>query len=333
MTNHDNPDNKASGGKQSQATGDSIARLMRLAGPRPAIPGDVQDRVHDRVRKEWQGTLVRRRTFRWSLPVVLAAAVVLAVALYTREPEVQLAPIATIALVEGPSSMSGYPLSPGERVYPGDLIETGSRGVALRVNNGLSLRLAAGTNATLGSIDELTIRSGKIYADTGASTGEDVSITVHTRIGSATDTGTRFAVSYLGGKMSVAVREGRVDVSDQRTSYIAEAGERVTLQPNEEAVYEGVASYDPSWDWASALAPVFDIENRSALEFLEWAARETGRELVFESDRVRFAAMGTRLHGSVAGFTPAEAIDTVLPTTRFEHRLDDGNLIVGYRTP
>jgi hypothetical protein len=237
----------------------------------------------------------------------------------SRAPEVRVTPIATVALVDGDSGTGG--LSLGDAIYPGDSLATGQRGVALTVNSGLSLRLDAGTTASFDSVEELTLRSGRVYVDTGQSVYGDPSLAVHTSVGSARDIGTRFAVALVDGDMRVAVREGRVDVSGKQGSYTAEAGDLLTLQPGADVARGKISVYDSSWDWAAALAPAFDIENRSLLDFLKWAARETGKELVFEHDDARLAAMKTRLHGSVSGFTPTEAIAPVLSTTSFAYRV------------
>src|SRR5918995_3898696 len=110
MANRHNSDSGASGGGASQTPGnDSIAELVRLAGPRPEVPPQVQQRVYEAVQTEWRGTLRQRRTFRWGVPVALAAAVLLAVALTGRGPEVRVAPpIATVVFVDGDA---GSPVS------------------------------------------------------------------------------------------------------------------------------------------------------------------------------------------------------------------------------
>jgi hypothetical protein len=302
---------------------------MRLAGPRPSIPEAVRVRVHDAVRQEWQKNVVRRRALHWGFPFALAAAVVIAVALNSRSPEVGIAPIATVALIDGQGEPSDSRWAPGDEIYPGDSVASGRQGIALAIANGLSLRLAAGTTATFDAIDEITVTSGKVYADSGASIDSERSITIHTHLGSATDTGTQFAVTYLGGKMSIAVREGSVDVSDYRGTYTAEAGDRLTLQPDSEVAFERIPISGSSWNWAVELAPAFDINNRPLMDFLKWAARETGKELVFENDKVRTAASVTRLRGSVAGFSPPEAIAAVAPTTRFAWSVDERQITIG----
>ena len=329
MRKHDESGNGARGGKRATPAGDSIAELLRLAGPRPAVPPDVEQRVHDAVRAEWRSTVRQRRALRWSVPIALAAAIVLAVALVTRGPEVRTAPIATVAVVDSDTGVLANGLSPGDAVYPGDEIATGDFGAALAANNGLSLRLDVGTSITLESAEELILRTGRIYADTGEAMYSESSITVRTGVGTAMDIGTRFAVAFLDGEMSVAVREGKVDVSGDRGSYTAEAGDMLTLTPNADVVFEELAPYDSSWAWAEALAPTFDLENRTLLDFLQWAARETGRELVFEDGTARLSARTTRLHGSVSDFTPSEALESVLPTTRFKYRLNTQQIVIG----
>jgi len=320
-------------GNGASDANDSIAELVRLAGPRPEVPPQVQQRVHDAVHAEWRSALRQRRTLRWGVPVALAATVILGVALSSRGPEVRIAPIATVALVDANDSPAKG-LSIGDPIYPGEAIATDDFGVALTVSNGLLLRLDAGTEATLDSSEELTLHMGRIYADTGQGIYGDSSITIRTSVGSATDIGTLFAVTHLDGDMSVAVREGRVDVSGSGGSYTAEAGDMLTLKPNDDVVFDKVPPYDSAWKWAEALAPSFEIENRTILDFLKWVARETGRELVFEDDDARIAAMGNWLRGSVSDFTvsdfpTSEAIESVLATTKLEYRVDERRIVIG----
>jgi hypothetical protein len=315
--------------EKSANTNDSIAELVRLAGPRPDVPPHVQQRVHAAVHAEWRSTLRRRWTLHWGMPLALAATVILGIALSNRSPEIKAAPIATVALIDGGDRLASG-LATGDPIYPGDAIATGEFGVALTGNRGLVLRLDAGTDATFESSEKLTLRNGRIYADTGQSIYGGTSVTIRTSVGSVTDVGTLFAVTHSDGDMSVAVREGRVDVSGSAGSYTAEAGDLLTLKQNDVA-FDKLPPYDSSWQWAEALAPSFDIESGTLLDFLRWAARETGKELVFENDDARVAATGTRLHGSISGLTPSEAIESVLPTTKFGsgYRIDERRIVIG----
>ena len=89
-----------------------------------------------------------------------------------------------------------------------------------------------------------------------------------------------------------------------------------------------LAPHSTYWSWAAELAPTFDIENKSLMDFLDWASREAGMELVFASDELRMAAMRTELHGSVEGFAPIEAIESVLATTAFTYRIEQGKVVI-----
>ena len=106
------------------------------------------------------------------------------------------------------------------------------------------------------------------------------------------------------------------------------AGERLRLAGSGDPIVEAVEPHDPYWNWTTALAPVFDIENKSLLDFLRWAARETGRELVFEDNELRMSAMRTDLHGSVADFEPLEALESVLATTNFRYRILADRIVI-----
>ncbi|HEX7061036.1 MAG TPA: FecR family protein [Woeseiaceae bacterium] len=295
---------------------DSIAWLMRLAGPRPAVPADVRARVHAAVRSEWRGVRARRRVVRWSAAAALAASIVLAVALDGHLLLTDDGPVARIAV----ASASANGLAVGDAVHAGDSITTGASGMALDFDDGLSLRLAARTTATIDAADEVSLVNGRLYVDTGSSIARaERAIIVHTEAGSATDHGTQFAVGYAGGAMTVAVREGQVDVSARQASYTTKAGEKLVLAPGEPPAYQAVAPHDDSWAWAAALAPEFDSNNRPVSDFLAWAARETGRKVVFRSDAARVAAMTIRLRAPLSGFTPAEAIEAVAPTVPSLH--------------
>ncbi|HEY5810959.1 MAG TPA: hypothetical protein VIT67_23510, partial [Povalibacter sp.] len=71
--------------------------------------------------------------------------------------------------------------------------------------------------------------------------------------------------------------------------------------------------------WATNIAPVFDIERQPLSEFLEWVARETGKQLVYATPEVRARAEQLILRGSVSNLPPEQAFAAVLATTPFTH--------------
>jgi len=308
---------------------DTLAMLMELAGPRADIPADLERRVHANVLEEWRAATGTRRAMRWAVPMALAATILVAITIGLRTPELPMLPIGTISMVADVNSENGQSFTAGEAVYAGDVLATNANdGMSVLLNGDISLRIAAGTSVRLDRVDEITLLSGQVYADSGDRIYRDRHITIHTDSGSATDIGTQFSVSHDRGETRVAVREGRVDVTADAASFTALAGDRLTWQADGEVLTDQVAAYDSSWQWATSLAPGFDIENRSLLDFLKWAARETGKTLEFSNDEVRLAAMGTKLFGSVADLTPDEAVATVLMTTQFQYRIDEQSITI-----
>jgi ferric-dicitrate binding protein FerR (iron transport regulator) len=339
---------KTSQGYSTDRDDETMQRLLRLAGPRAPIAEDIEARVYENVRREWQAAskppdgarvyqfvrrewekdATRRRYRRWALPAALAASMVLALTVVLQpQPSVpERMPIGTIAKVLG----DGAALPDlGQPVRAGDVLATGNgQGLSVLIDNVESLRLDQNTTIAVVASNEFTLQSGRVYADTGDLMYRDRGMIIHTAIGSVTDVGTQFAVGVTDDRLDVAVREGRVDVSRSADEFVAVAGERLRLGHGEQAIVDALAPNDAFWNWTTALAPVFDIENKSLLEFLRWVARETGRELVFEDNELRMSAMRTDLHGSVADFEPLEAVESVLATTNFRYRILADRIII-----
>ncbi len=106
-------------------------------------------------------------------------------------------------------------------------------------------------------------------------------------------------------------------------------GERMTLDQNNVGNVSKIDSYDEYWNWVADLAPEFDIEkNRSLFNFLEWAARETGRELIFEDDELRMSAMRDDVFGRISNLTPDEALLAILPVTSVRYKIEPGKIAI-----
>jgi cytochrome c-type biogenesis protein CcmE len=303
---------------------DLVARLMQFAGPRPPIRADLQARVHDKVQLAWLSSLPRRRANRWAVPLALAASIIVAIALTLRPSDTPLRTIGTVARVVG-----GTAMTVGQNVHPGDTLRTiAGQGISVSLPAGLSLRIDEKTSLRLDGHNEFTLLSGQVYADSGQQIYRDRHVTIHTATGSVTDIGTQFAVQVVDDDLAVAVREGKVDIAAGQKTHTALAGDKLLLKADEEVVVDQISANDDSWQWAEALAPSFDSKDKSVMDFLKWAARETGKELVFTSDEARMAAMKAKLHGPVSDFTPHEATEAVLSTTTFDYQIDDHQIII-----
>ena len=169
---------------------------------------------------------------------------------------------------------------------------------------------------------------GRVYADTGQFIYRDGGLKIATEFGLVTDVGTQFSVATTNQSLDVAVREGRVDVQNDSGSYAARMGEQLTLVQGETATIAELDTHDDYWDWIVELTPAFDMTNKSLLDFLKWAARETGRDLQFESDESRMFAMRTDVHGSIEGLTPEEALEAILATTSVRYQIADDKIVI-----
>jgi hypothetical protein len=330
MTNERNTENMTLPGESTQRDDVAFATLMSLAGPRAEVPLDIEHRVRENVRDEWRRLTRTARTMRWAVPTAIAASLVMAVgiSINTQSPMVLAPVVGEVALVAGVGTAS---FSVGDKVRIGDTLKTADeQGASVALRGDISLRIAAGSEVRVDALDEYTLIAGQVYIDTGERIYPDSHITINTQYGSATDIGTQFSVSFDGALMDVAVREGRVNVTDSQETYAAEAGFHLALQSGATAVVDPMAIHDPSWEWAVALAPTFEIDNESLLDFLKWAARETGKQLVFSGNDVRLAAMGIKLKGSLANLTPIEAAESVLASTKFTYHIDQTTISIAW---
>lgn len=334
--------------KLSERDESALASLLRLAGPRAPVPDETEARVYERVRRAWEeanpersedrvyatvrrewrrdGSRLRTGTRQRLLSLALVAAVALAVGLWIRPPaDDSPLPAAAGIVVRA----VGNTLATGTELHVGDTVRTDAgEGLSIRLADAESLRVDENTQVTIVAPNRFDLESGRVYADTRDRIYRDRGIVVETTFGVVRDVGTQFSVTAGPAANGVDVREGRVDVERAGHTLVAIAGERLRLADDGTPSIEPISPYDPYWDWATALAPSFDSDDKSVLDVLRWAARESGRELVFEDPDLRLAAMRVDLHGSVEGFDPLEAVASTLATTRFRHRIEADRIVI-----
>jgi hypothetical protein len=119
------------------------------------------------------------------------------------------------------------------------------------------------------------------------------------------------------------VREGQVRLRRASGTESAGAGTELIVPESGPVARQAVSTHGRQWSWVEALAPEFEIEDRSLRDFLQWIARETGRELVIADDHARSVIERTQLHGSVRGLTPLEALGRVLRATSLRFDLHE----------
>ncbi len=231
--------------------------------------------------------------------------------------------IATVARVTGGVEYRArqdgawQPLQVASTLRPGAEIRTATDGrVALHLSDGLDLRLDAATSLAMNDLDTAQLAAGRVYVDTGAAGAGSRDFVISTALGQVRHLGTQYMAGLdRGGGLAVAVREGSVAVEGRREPLVARAGESLSVGRDGRVVRGTVATQDEQWAWAQSIVPGYAIDGRSLDEFLGWAARETGRQLVYSSADAAREAERIKLKGSVSGLPPEAAVAAVLTTT------------------
>jgi len=301
-----------------------VAALLRAAGPRP-VPGPAaRAAVQAAVEAQWRAAVAaRRRRPRYTAWAAAAGIAVAAVAVWVARPALD-ARHETVAFVA--RSVGDVELDRGDgrwttlaatdSIASGARLRTSSGGrAALSLSNGLELRLDGRSLVALDDAKRATLTQGAVYVDSGnAPAGGTADFVLGTPAGSVRHLGTQYEARLLDGGLQVGIREGRVRVSVAAGDVIGDAGERLTVAGNR-IERARLAPNAADWNWTSEVTPPFSIEGRSVEAFLVWAARETGRTIVYATPDAARQARTVTLSGSVEGLAPDAAVTAVLSTT------------------
>ena len=279
-----------------------LAGVLRAAGQRPRPPADVATAVRSAVLAEWRHVVAERkaRTRRLRIRWSLAAAIVLgiggiAAAILQTPGDV----IANVARTEGDVSVvagwsaRGRAAFQGQALRSGQQVLTGDSGrVALELAR-LSVRLDHATQVALVDPTHIKVARGSVYLDSGSGSPGASLLHVETPAGEIHHVGTQYAVRVLPSGVELAVREGKVELDTPgKLPEVATAGQRLDVSAAGSVARSTLRPDDAYWSWASSTAPQFDISGRKLSEFLSWAARESGRELVYATPQSAAAPFG-----------------------------------------
>lgn len=226
-----------------------------------------------------------------------------------------------------PLGRSTGPIVAGTRVRA-----TPNGRAALTMQSGVSVRIDASSELTLVSASALELDRGTAYVDTGTQAPAGT-FRVMTALGRIEDAGTQFEVVASDGSLRVRVRDGVVQIEDGAGNALpGAAGEQIWLDAEGNTLRSFVPTYGADWAWVETLAQPPDTQGEPLLELLQWVARETGRDLGFDTPTTASRAGTTVISVSAGGLMPMEALDVVLSTTRFDYSLRrDGTILVAPR--
>ena len=329
---------------------DAVEALLEKAAPRPVPPAKDERIVREAVRAEWQAVTGRHRTRRRMRQFAFAATVLLGVVIglnSLRVTSVQPVQVATIDNDRGSIYLVGEQslleeTSDLSAVYAGQVIETGDdAGLSLSWGNGGSLRIDEKSRVEFRSENEVYLRSGQVYYDSGqpmaAITGSAVetmaaisgsSLEIDTEFGRVRHLGTQYMTTVAGQDLVVRVREGRVAVDGAYTDEaVAEAGQQMTLTGGARSSTLAIDGHGATWAWVEELAPVVDMQGRSTYEFLQRVSRETGLALEFESPEAEARARAGELRGTIEA-DPRTELALRMAGEDLDYRIDGGSIYV-----
>lgn len=319
---------------------DDIEKVLQSAGAREKPPAAVERAVRDSLRAEWRAMVGERRGLqRRRIGLALAAGLVAtAIGIWVAipRPVVSGAELGRIAVAaEGLRVKTGLfsswePAEAGQLLTAGDAVESGPAGRgALALGGGVSARLDGGTRVTLASSTELVLDRGALYIDAGPEPTATSHLDVSTPAGTVRHVGTQYEVRLIGSGVRLRVREGRVEwTSTAGTVAQGRSGEQLTIAGDGSVEREATAPYGDSWAWIEAATPGIELEGLRLSHFLDWAAREVGREIRFDRPETAREAESIVLHGSVSGLTPEQALAAVLATTRVRATISGSQIAV-----
>ena len=324
--------------RTAAGTGDPVADLVRLAAGRKPAPAETAERVKAAVRTRWQAEAHRRRRRRGRRLALAAAAAAIAlvvVGLVIRRGQVSSPAAHVVSLDRGAwhRPAAGHPATPlevGQTVHAGHKIATGAEGrLALALASGPSVRLDVDTRVSILSDAALRLEQGAVYVDADPAAGSaGKPAEILTDWGVIRDVGTQFEVRLLERSLRVRVREGLIVLEGAGPAHEVPSGIQLDVARDGTVARMEISPHGPEWEWVESIAPMIDLEGKTAEEFLQWIARERAWTLRFSDAVVAGSASRTSLSGSLDGLTLDEALDVVLPTCQLDHRLEGGTLVI-----
>lgn len=318
-----------------------IEELLQQVGSRHEPAADVMNEVRQAVHAEWQATVRARKRQRF-IGYAMAAGVAcaaLAAAYTLRTVAPSSISVASVARIDGHLSVGDNESEAvGGRITVGSTVRTAADSrAAFDFGNGVSVRADANSSFTVASVDTLLLERGALYVDAAGNANGAAGrseLKIDTSAGSVRHLGTQYQVREQHDDVIVAVREGRVEISGAHGKNVGDAGEQLHLSQNGNVQRSRISPQDASWQWAVSTAPTFKIADQSLATFLSWAARETGRKLVYESPAAESLARSVKLSGSIDGLNAEAALAAVLPTTSLRwHKTEDESIHIGVAAP
>jgi ferric-dicitrate binding protein FerR (iron transport regulator) len=320
-------------------------RVLRTGLQVNPLSAEAMSRIRTATEAEWRANvewrakveLPSRRWLPYAAAASLFALAVLVGLLFMgplgRPDHGELA--AHLVRFEAPGVVEVHVLRADSSLTEGAVLRSGrtyqASGQALvDLEGGGNLRVASGSQFEILARNDVRLESGELYVDIPPGTSANSAFIVRTAAGEFRHAGTQFALAVIQGETRLRVREGSVRWLAADGESTVPAGTEVMFTDGAKAVERPIGTSGNEWEWTAKTTPDFAIDNRPLGEFLAWVARESGRKLVLADDQAREQVTSIRMHGSVHGLTPMQALSAVMATTELRYDLPDGQIRVSF---
>lgn len=316
---------------------EAVERTLADALRPPSLAPQARERLRAAALQAWQDEVVAggqrsRVIHRWSWAALAASVLLAAAAVVWLLPAAthDSAVLGTIARVndgglEARAWIFGHrTLRVGEPLRVGDTLAV--RGPTLiTLARGGTLRVAGGTSFSVTGPAALSLGRGLVYLDIPPDDSRSNPLRVESRVGVIEHVGTQFEVMSSDQSVRIRIREGQIRLLEPAQTILGNAGTELLLTPGG-LTQRAIDTSSRDWLWAAALAPDYQLEGASLIDFLKWVSRESGHKLEFADTRAQAVADRTILHGSVQGQAPMDALSNVLATTSLSYEISGDKL-------
>ncbi len=331
----------------AQSTRDDILEsLFSHASARERAPEEVERAIRASLHAEWTGMTRQRQRRKTVIAYGIAASVLLTTVIslnmlnrdVTTPVKHQVATVekqsGNIFLHQGNERSSESRRLASGKIFAGQVLSTAQDArLAVAMGTGEIIRINENTRLAFDSESEIELISGQIYVDSVhalATTSPGDTLVIHTIAGSVHHLGTQYITGIDGATVSISVREGQVLIKTEHTESIAKRGQQLRINQTGTASIASIPTHGPLWEWAERVTPGYNLDGRSAHDFINWVGRETGRVVHFAPDGSEQLARATELRGSI-DLEPLRALDLILQTSDLVPAVEDGAIIIRKR--
>lgn len=306
----------------------------------PALSPEALARIRRATEAEWRAQTGGAPRRQWIPRAAAAAVAVLALGAVWQfwmrgAGDTDGASMAQLARADGAGIVEVRALWRDAALGVGSELRSGSDfeargGSLLKLHGGGNVRVAPNSTFEVLSANSVRLDRGEMYVDIPPGAHADASFVAVTGAGEFRHLGTQFAIAVVNGTTRLRVREGQVQWHAPDGDSTLPAGTEVLIDRHMNVTRGAIESTGQQWAWTEAMTPEIDIDNRPLGEFLDWFARETGRRLVVADVTTQHQIDSIRMHGSVHGLTPMQALKAVMASTSLRFDLPAGAIRVSF---